>query len=121
MVGARDDIVEPGVMEAVVRAVERIRHRAPVDGSLGLSRPIGPLLDLRAAWSGTPAFDAHAITTPTLVVRGALDRFADPGLAGRLRPTALVEHVIDDATHWLMYERRRERLFDLAARFIHHG
>jgi len=111
-------VVDVAVMDAVIGVVRRIRHRAPVAGATELSRPTGPLLDLRDAWSGRPAFDAAAIRTPTLLVRGALDTFADPQLAAALSHAPVSEHVIPHATHWVMLERARERLFELVAEFL---
>jgi pimeloyl-ACP methyl ester carboxylesterase len=121
MLDGRADLADAAIMRAVVGVVRGIRHRVPVGGSLDLSRPTGPLLDLRAAWSGRPAFDAAAIRTPTLVVRGALDRFADPHLAACLTGAPVAEHVVADATHWVMCERARGSLFDLVSRFVVEG
>ncbi|HBI03489.1 MAG TPA: alpha/beta hydrolase, partial [Paenibacillaceae bacterium] len=52
--------------------------------------------------------DATKITTPTLVIRGDGDFFADPGLFNALTGVKTKKDVlINDATHWVLYEKHR--------------
>ena len=51
-----------------------------------------------------------AVKTPTLVIRGDRDMFADHGLEAKIPGAA-------DATHWGPYERNRDHIIDVAERF----
>jgi pimeloyl-ACP methyl ester carboxylesterase len=82
-------------------------------------RPMGPMVDLYYIWTNRPIFDISTIQAPTLVIRGDSDIFADPGLIGKLTGTAQKkEVVIQDATHWVLYEQHRDRLLDETSRFL---
>lgn len=97
----------------------------PTSGSrqpVSIRRPMGPLLDLYHIWSNRPLFDAAAIGAPVLVIRGDSDFFADPSFFEKLTGTKEKrEVVIKDATHWVIYERHRDRLLSETARFLGGG
>ncbi|MFB6117588.1 alpha/beta hydrolase [Halosegnis sp.] len=83
--------------------------------------PNGTLADLTAAAEGTPPYDAAAVTVPTLVVRGSLDRTATRpdglGLYDALGADDREYTEIAGGSHFLALERRREVLFDRVAAF----
>ncbi|WP_245543328.1 alpha/beta fold hydrolase [Kyrpidia tusciae] len=82
-------------------------------------RPMGPMVDLYAIWSDKPIFDAGKILSPTLVVRGDSDFFADPTLFGKLTAAReKKEVVIPEATHWAIYEKNRGILLDQTLKFL---
>lgn len=110
-------LARPDVIDAVARVFTASDPAPPAPGTI--RRPMGPLVDLYYIWSDAPIFDAGAIRSPTLVIRGDLDFFADPGLLAELRhaPTKR-EVVIGDATHWAVYERNRDQLVDETLAFL---
>ncbi|MBZ9719204.1 alpha/beta hydrolase [Mesorhizobium sp. AD1-1] len=118
MLGLRKDIVDEATIQKVIDVVARAPQSALSSGETMLARPTGPLLDLHNAWSGKPAFDPARLRTPTLVLRGALDTFADTKLGRRVAHAEVKEVVISDATHWMPYERSRIQLFEAVADFV---
>lgn len=83
--------------------------------------PNGTLLDLTAAATGGPIYDAADIAFSTLVVRGSLDQTATREDGLRLYDdltTGEAEYTeIANGSHFLALERRRETLFDRVATF----
>ncbi|RNJ26857.1 alpha/beta hydrolase [Halosegnis longus] len=83
--------------------------------------PNGTLLDLTAAATEGPIYDAGGITVPTLVVRGSLDRTATRADGLRLYDDLAADDAeyaeIANGSHFLAIERRREALFDRVAAF----
>ena len=84
-----------------------------------IRRPVGPLVDLYYIWSDKPIYDAAKIKAPMLLIRGDEDFFADPTFLSRLTGTMQKkEVVITDATHWVLYEKNRDRLQAETANFL---
>lgn len=84
-----------------------------------IRRPMGPLVDLYYIWSDRPIFEAAKIKSPTLLIRGDADFFADPTFLGKLTGTSQKkEVVIKDATHWVLYEKNRDQLLWETASFL---
>lgn len=83
--------------------------------------PNGTLLDLTAAATDGPVYDAGDITVPTLVVRGSLDQTATRADGLRLYDDLAADDAeyaeIANGSHFLAIERRRETLFDRVAAF----
>lgn len=84
-----------------------------------IRRPMGPLVDLYYIWSNRPLFSMAGIQAPVLVIRGELDFFAEAGVLDKLTGT---EHkqaiIIEEATHWAIYEKNRDILINETDRFI---
>jgi len=107
------------VSETVVAQVEATLQASDPTRAPEVRQPMGPLVDLHAIWRNRPIYDAAAITTPTLVVRGDHDLFADPGLAAKLTSAPFRDEVvIDQATHWALFERRGPALVAAVDSFL---
>ncbi len=77
-----------------------------INGSL--RRATGPMKDLFAIWTNHPIYDISKLTTPTLVIYGDQDLFADTALFGKLTHVKIKKEVkLHEATHWLLYEKTR--------------
>ena len=80
-----------------------------------IAAPNGTLADLTEAARTGPVYDAGAVTTPTLVVRGSLDRTATraDGLAlyDALESDDREYAELSGGSHFLALERRRDALF----------
>ena len=113
----RADIRSPEALAAVSAVFLGSDPSPPEPGRV--RRPIGPLVDLYEIWSSRPLYDAARIKAPTLIVRGAHDEFADPGFVDRLSGVCeRHEVVVNDATHWLPYERNRDQLLSAVDGFL---
>lgn len=113
----------PLVTDDALQAVREVFMRSdPTSGARvppAIRRPMGPLVDLYHIWSARPIFDAARITVPVLVIRGDADFFAEPGLAAKLTGAPRKEEVvIKDATHWVLYEKHRDRLLSATEEFL---
>jgi len=107
------------VQDDVVKQVEAILQASDPDQAPNIRQPMGPLVDLHAIWRNRPIYDAAAVKTATLVVRGDHDLFADPGLVGKLTGAPWRDEVvIKDATHWVLFERRRQDLLAAVDKFL---
>lgn len=84
--------------------------------------PAGPQLDWRALQSGLALYDASAITTPTLLVRGEWDHACRDGDAiGLMRAIASAEKAIltiPGATHLMHLESARGLLYNAVNAFL---
>lgn len=77
-----------------------------INGSL--RRATGPMKDLFAIWTNHPIYDISKLTTPTLVIYGDQDLFADTALFSKLTHVKIKKEVkLHEATHWLLYEKTR--------------
>jgi pimeloyl-ACP methyl ester carboxylesterase len=84
-----------------------------------LRRPMGPMKDLYNIWNGHSIYDISKLKTPTLVIYGDQDLFADHGLYSKLTNVKLKQQVeLKEATHWLIYEKTRYQFIDDVTRFI---
>lgn len=116
MLGDRHDLADDATIAQVEALAERCSVGHPQYAQGFTIRPMGPLQDLFEIWTRRPIYDPARVIAPTLVIRGDRDVFADPALAGKLPKGR--ELVIDDATHWLPFERNRDTLFDATRRFL---
>lgn len=111
-------LAEPAAVEAARAAFQRSDYLEPGKPPR-LRRPTGPLVDRYRVFSNQDLLVATHIRAETLVVRGDLDLYAEPGLAKKLKGAARVEElVVANASHWLPYERERERLFARVSAFL---
>lgn len=116
MLKGSSGLVDEPTIARVQALAERCGHTNASASPKIVIRPMGPLADLFEIWRNHPIYDASAVKTPTLVIRGDRDMFADQGLAAKI-PGAQ-ERIIADATHWGPYERNRDHIIDAAERFL---
>lgn len=84
-----------------------------------IRRPMGPLQDLFSIWTNRPLYDLSKITSPTLIIYGDADFFAEKNLLEKLTGTKeKKEVVIPDATHWVLYEKNRNELLTATDQFL---
>ena len=115
----RKDLPADTADPATVKAIEATAQASDPESAPKIRQPTGPLVDLHEIWRGRPVYDAAAIRAAALVIRGDRDLFADKGLAAKLTSAASVrEVVIPEATHWVLYERQRDRLLSEAGAFL---
>jgi len=116
MLKGSSGLVDEPTIARVQALAERCGHTDANTSPKIVTRPMGPLADLFEIWRNHPIYDAAAVKTPTLVIRGDRDMFADQGLAAKI-PGAR-ETVIIEATHWGPYERNRDQIVSAAHRFL---
>jgi alpha-beta hydrolase superfamily lysophospholipase len=84
--------------------------------------PSGPLVDVRALWSGEALYDPTHILAPTLLVRGQWDSACTDDdavhLMAALQVADKTDVVIAQATHLMHLERQRGALHDEVNRFL---
>lgn len=85
--------------------------------------PAGPQSDVRALCSGQALYDAAAITTPTLLVRGEWDSACDAADMDRLRALLAnaTQATIPGATHLMHLEAARGLLYNTVNTFLSRG
>ncbi len=111
------DARSQAALDAVSKVFLASDPTPPKEGQI--RRPMGPLVDLYYIWTSRPLYDASRIKAPVLLVRGDRDEFADPTFLDRLTGAAdRREVVIGDGTHWLIYERNRQRLLRAVQSFL---
>ncbi len=100
------DIASPDAIRAVEQAYLQSDPHPFIPGTL--RRPMGPMQDLFSIWHQRPIYPIASIQTPTLVIYGDLDLFADHHLYDQLSGVLIKKKiVIPQATHWLIYEKNR--------------
>lgn len=113
------DLVSKEAMEAVRKVFVASDPTSASREKQAIRRPMGPLVDLYYTWSGRPLYDAGKIRVPVLVIRGDGDFFAEPGFLNKLTGTQnKKEVVIKDATHWVLYEKNRDKLLSETDTFL---
>jgi pimeloyl-ACP methyl ester carboxylesterase len=112
------NIVSKADIAAIRTAYRQIDPHPFIPGSI--RRPMGPMHDLFNIWTNQPLYDIKQITEPTLVVYGAQDLFADPNMYAQLINAKKRREVkIDNATHWVLYEKNRTVFNSAIINFLH--
>ncbi|TCS93884.1 alpha/beta hydrolase [Hazenella coriacea] len=113
------DLALPGAWEEVRKVFNESDPTSQQREKQAIRRPLGPLTDLYYIWSSRPLYELSSITSPVLVIRGADDFFAEPHLDKKLTGTKqMKEVVIPEATHWVLYEKNRDRLLNEVDSFL---
>lgn len=82
-------------------------------------RPMGPLVDLYYIWTNRPIDKLSDVKAPTLVVRGTADFMSEKDVLKKFTGTKVKkEVVVQDATHWMLYEKNRDKLIDSTKDFL---
>jgi len=84
--------------------------------------PNGTLVDLFAAYTGRPVFDAKAIQTPTLLVRGDHDETSSHLGAAKLFDDISAQHKVSvevgNGAHFVILERQSQRVHQAVTGFL---
>ena len=117
MINGDKSIVEESTVEQVAKVYTAADPKPVMANSL--RRPTGPMKDLYSIWNGTPIYDISKLTTPTLVIYGDQDLFADHELYGKLTSVKLKQEIeLKEATHWLIYEKTRDQFVNDVVNFL---
>ncbi len=117
MVNGNKSIVEESAIQQVAKVYTTADPKPVVTNSL--RRPMGPMKDLYSIWNGKPIYDISKLTTPTLVIYGNQDMFADHELYSKLTNVKVKQEIeLLDATHWLIYEKTRYQFVDDVVKFL---
>lgn len=117
MINGNKSIVEESAVKQVGKAYIEADPKPIIANSL--RRPMGPMKDLYSIWNGRPIYDISKLTTPTLVIYGDQDLFADHELYNKLTHVKLKQKVeLKEATHWLIYEKTCGQFVDAVAKFL---
>ncbi|ELZ81058.1 alpha/beta hydrolase fold protein [Haloferax elongans ATCC BAA-1513] len=112
---ARQGMDEPTpLFEAIWQT--QVNSNQGVEGEDAYVAQTGALADVRDGCEGNPVYDADAIDTPTLVVRGSDDPVAQRpdalALYDDLGATEKQYHEIGGGTHFAMHGPHRQTLYD---------
>lgn len=117
MVNGNKSIVDESAIEEVAKVYTKADPKPVMTNSL--RRPMGPMKDLYSIWNGKPIYDITKLTTPTLVIYGDQDLFADHELYSKLTNVKSKQEIeLKAATHWLIYEKTRDRFVDDVVKFL---
>ena len=117
MINGDKSIVEESAVEQVAKVYTEADPKPVMVNSL--RRPMGPMKDLYSIWSGKPIYDISKLRTPTLVIYGDQDFFADHELYSKLINVKSKREIeLKEATHWLIYEKTREQFVDDVVNFL---
>ena len=82
-------------------------------------RPMGPVKDLFEIWNNRPIYDISKLFKSTLIIYGENDLFADKDLYEKLKSVHdKKEIIIKDATHWVIYEKNRNKFYIEVIKFL---
>lgn len=115
MMSGKEMFASPAALQAVEKTYKTI------DKELAgkVRRPVGSMKDLFEIWSGRPVYSIDSLKTPTLVVYGKQDYFADPNLYSKLKNVKIKKEVVlNQATHWLIYEKTRFQFYQDVIHFL---
>lgn len=120
MMMQNNDFASKNSMEAVEKVYKKIDKEAYINGTL--RRPMGPMKDLYHIWNNHSIYDVSKVKQPVLVIYGNKDIFADKNLYQKLKNSKFKkEVVIQNATHWLIYEKKRKAFDDAVIQFLNKG
>lgn len=113
------NLVSNDVMEKVRSVFNESDPTSKNRANQAIRRPMGPLQDLFSIWSNQPLYDLSKITSPVLVIYGDSDFFAEKNVLNKLSGSTLKkEVVIPEATHWVLYEKNRNKLLEETDQFL---
>lgn len=117
MINGNSSIAQESAIEAVAKVYIAADPKPVITNSL--RRAMGPMKDLYSIWNGKPIYNIRALTTPTLVIYGDQDLFADHGLYVKLTNVKVKQEIeLKEATHWLIYEKTRDQFIDDVVKFL---
>jgi pimeloyl-ACP methyl ester carboxylesterase len=102
---------ESGVAECVFETFWKLDPYVRANGTAAFRCPSGPFVDLVNVFNGQRPYDAHELTVPTLIVRGADDRTSTDSDARALLAEIRSRHksyvVVPCGSHFLLWEKSR--------------
>ena len=117
MIDTNDSIVTKDAVSSVANAYINSDPQPVIPHSL--RRPMGPMKDLYNIWNDHPIYDISKLKSPTLVIYGDQDLFADHELYNKLTNVTIKQQIVlKEATHWLIYEKTREEFINDITRFV---
>lgn len=117
MIGNNPSIATESAINAVGKVYVTADPKPFMNNSL--RRPMGPMKDLFTIWNGQAIYKIDDLTTPTLVIYGDQDLFADHNLYSKLNNVKTKQEVVlPEATHWLIYEKTRAKFVDDVVLFL---
>lgn len=117
MTEANTTIASQDALDAVGKTYVSI-DKHPIEKDT-VRRPMGPMKDLFLIWHKQALYPIHKITTPTLVIYGDQDIFADKHLFSQLTGAKNKKEMeLKEATHWLIYEKTRSEFYNEVISFI---
>ena len=117
MINGNNSILEENAIEQVAKIYIEADPQPIIANSL--RRPMGPMKDLYSIWNGKPIYDISKLITPTLVIYGDQDLFADHSLYSKLTNVKIKQKIeLKEATHWLIYEKTRDQFVDDVVNFL---
>jgi pimeloyl-ACP methyl ester carboxylesterase len=106
---------ESAVVECVFETLWNVDPYTRADGTAAFRCPSGPLVDLVNVFNGQRLFDAHEITVPTLIVRGAEDRTSTDSdartLLSEIRSRDKLYVEVPRGSHFLLLEKSRKAFY----------
>lgn len=106
---------ESGVAECVFETLWKLDPYVRANGTAAFRSPSGPLVDLVNVFNGQRLYDAHELTVPTLIVRGADDRTSTDSdaraLLSDIRSRDKSYAVVAGGSHFLLLEKRRNAFY----------
>lgn len=114
---------EQGVVDAFAAAALATDPTSNTRTPPALRAPNGVLEDTFHQATGRPLWNASSIYVPTLVIAGEFDTWSYPedreGLLRDLSNAPVKRHVlIKDATHFVLFEKKRFEFFDAILKFL---
>ncbi|MDD3267571.1 MAG: alpha/beta fold hydrolase [Burkholderiales bacterium] len=117
MLNGNESILDESAVEEVAKVYKTADPKPVLSNSL--RRPMGPMKDLYSIWNGKPIYDISKLKTPTLVIYGDQDLFADHNLYNKLTKVKIKKQIeLKEATHWLIYEKTRDQFVDNVNDFL---
>jgi pimeloyl-ACP methyl ester carboxylesterase len=106
---------ESGVAECVFETFWKLDPYVRANGTAAFRCPTGPLADLIKVFNGQRLYDAHDLTVPTLIVRGADDRTSTDSdaraLLSEIRSRDKSYAVFPCGSHFLLLEKSRKTFY----------
>lgn len=106
---------ESGVAECVFETLWKLDPYVRANATAAFRCPSGPLVDLVNVFNGHRPYDAHELTVPTLIVRGADDRTSTDSdaraLLSEIRARDKRYAVVPRGSHFLLLEKSRKAFY----------
>jgi pimeloyl-ACP methyl ester carboxylesterase len=111
------DLISEKDIKKVADVYKDLDQGAPIPGNV--RRPMGPMKDLFYIWNNKPVYSLSGVTSPTLVIYGDQDIFAEKNIFQKFIHVVYKKLVvIKHSTHWLIYEKHRNKFYREVLKFL---